>query len=153
MFGPKSLYFSRGAVFGALVLGLSTCNHPTGMLEIGQPYTLRSVNGRGLPYSMNGTADGPSITQGSFTFMDGVQAQRSQRLGRRGATPADSIITQWMQPGSYYNQLGRVIVRYSSWVPGQSANSADTLEATASGGFTMRQAGLLYTFCPGNSDC
>jgi hypothetical protein len=123
------------------------------MLEIGQPYTLRSVNGRGLPYSMNGTADGPSITQGSFTFMDGVQAQRWQRLGRRGATPADSIITQWMQPGSYYNQLGRVIVRYSNWVPGQSAHSADTLEATASGGFTMRQAGLLYTFCPGNSDC
>ena len=74
----------------------------------------------------------------------------------RGSTAADSVVTEWTQPGTYYNQLGRVIVRYTNWQPGQSTGPsapADTLEATASGGFTLRQAGLVFQFCPETTDC
>jgi hypothetical protein len=152
----KSAYLRSGLVFSAVVLGLSTCNHPTGLLQIGEPYTLRTINGRALPYSMNGSVEGPAVTQGSFTFLAQAQAQRWERMGRRGATPGDSTIWEWMQPGSYYNQLGRVVVRYSNWIPGQTngpRNAADTLEATASGGFILRQAGLEFRFCPGEQDC
>lgn len=156
MYPWKSAYLRSGLVFGAVVIGLSTCNHPTGLLQIGEPYSLRTINGRALPYAVNGTADGPAVTQGSVTFLAGAQAQRWERMGRRGASSADSVVWEWMQPGSYYSQLGRVIVRYSSWQPGQQNGpraAADTLEATASGGFILRQAGQVLQFCPGNEDC
>lgn len=156
MYSWKSAYLRSSLVFGVVVLGLSTCNHPTGLLQIGQPYTLRTINGRALPYLVNGTADGPAVTQGSVTFLAGAQAQRWERMGRRGATPADSVITEWMQPGTYYSQLGRVVVRYTNWQQGQPTGpraAADTLEATASGGFTLRQQGLVFRFCPASTDC
>lgn len=155
MYTPKSAYFRSSLVFGVVVLGLSTCNHPTA-LQIGQPYTLRTINGRPLPYLVNGTADGPVLTKGSMTFLGGSQAERSERMRMRGATPADSVIMEWTQPGTFYNQVGRVVVRYTNWVPGQSNGpraAADTFEATSTGGFTLRQAGLVLQFCPESSDC
>ncbi|MGH7605847.1 MAG: hypothetical protein ACREME_00780, partial [Gemmatimonadales bacterium] len=78
--------------------------------------------------------------------------ERRGRPSGAGGGTADSIFTQWTQPGTYYSQLGRVIVRYDDWPPAQGGPpaAADTLEATAGGGFMLRQAGMVMRFCPGS---
>ncbi|MGH7606027.1 MAG: hypothetical protein ACREME_01700, partial [Gemmatimonadales bacterium] len=66
---PMFALLRNYGLFGAVVIGLTTCNHPTGVLRIGEPYVLRTINGRALPFAVTGTPDGPAITQGSVTFL------------------------------------------------------------------------------------
>ncbi|MGH7530955.1 MAG: hypothetical protein ACREMN_11280 [Gemmatimonadales bacterium] len=149
----KTLLLRNTLVFGAVLIGLTTCNHPTGAPQMGQPYTLRTINGRALPFAVNGTPTGPAITQGRITFLAESRVERFERRGRLNGT--DSVFTEWTQPGVFFNQLGRIILRYTGWPTHQGGPPAavDTLEATASGGFTLRQMGLVFRFCPGESDC
>lgn len=154
MTSPSFVMLRNTGLFGAAILGLTTCNHPTGVLQLNQPYVLRSINGRALPYAVNGTPTGPAITRGSVTFLAAARAERAERRGQPNGG-ADSTITEWTQPGTYYGQLGRVIVRYDGWPPAQGGPpaAADTLEATASGGLMLRHAGLELKFCPGSGHC
>ena len=136
----------------ALLLGLTTCNQPTGAFRLDQPYSLRTINGRSLPFRVTGTPAGPAIVQGTVTFLPD---SRVERFERRTVDGSDTVFTEWTQPGVFFNQVGRVIVRYTGWPTHQGGPPAasDTLIATASGGFTLRQMGLVLQFCPGETDC
>jgi hypothetical protein len=133
----------------------ATCKHPTGLMQLDTPYSLRTINGQLLPYAVNGTATGPMVTSGTFTFDANHRATRQERSRRPNGTTADSIVTNWSQPGSFYTQLGRVVIRYEGWPSPQGGPrfAVDTLFATTSGGYILREGGMTLVYCPGGTDC
>jgi hypothetical protein len=136
------------------LLAFAACKQPTGLLKTDTPYTLRTINGQLLPYAVNGTANGPMVTDGSITFFQDHSATRHERR-RRQTTATDSAVTVWTQPGTFYTQLGRVVLKYQGWPTPQGGPpfAADTLFATKTGGYVLNQGGLKLLYCPGTTQC
>ena len=143
--------------YGLALLALitfATCSHPTtGLLQTDAPYTLRTINGQLLPYAVNGNANGPTVTSGSITFFNDHSVQRTEQ-GRRpsGTTMTDS---KWTQPGTFYTQIGRVVVQYQGWPTPQGGprSAVDTLMATKSGAYVLNEGGMTLIFCRADTNC
>jgi len=142
-------------LYGLPLLALVACRQPTGLLKTDTPYTLRTINGQLLPYAVNGTASGPTVTEGSITFFQDHSASRHERSRRHSSSSNDSVVTSWTQPGQFYTQLGRVVLEYRNWPTPQGGPtfSTDTLFATKSGGYVLHEEGLTLLYCPGSTGC
>jgi hypothetical protein len=137
-------------MFVVIVLMLAGCSHPTGLLlQMDTPYSLRTINGQLLPYAVNGTSSGPTVTEGTITFTADHQALRHERR------VTGSAVTTWNQPATFYTQLGRLVITYQGWPTAQGGpmRASDTLTATKTGGYVLHEGGLTLLFCPGGSNC